>query len=55
MQVSFRHRRQGIVGDCKQKDGRWSYDDAHPGAEPIQIVFNFENDLAELEAAEEAA
>jgi hypothetical protein len=55
MQVSFQHRRQGIVGDCKQmKTDVDSYNDAHPGAEPIQIVFNFENDLAELEAAEEA-
>jgi hypothetical protein len=32
-----------------------SYNDAHPGAEPIQIVFDFTMDLAELEAADEAA
>jgi hypothetical protein len=56
MQVSFQHRRQGIVGDCKQmKADVDSYNDAHLDGEPIQIVFNFENDLAELEAADEAA
>lgn len=31
-----------------------SYNDAHLDAEPIQIVFDFTMDLAELEAAEEA-
>ena len=56
MQVSFQHRRQGIVGDCRQmKTDVDSYNDAHPDAEPIQIIFNFEMDLAELEAADEAA
>jgi hypothetical protein len=28
---------------------------AHPDAEPVQIVFDFTMDLAELEAADEAA
>jgi hypothetical protein len=56
MRVSFQHRRQGIVGDCRQmKTDVDSYNDAHPDAEPIQIIFNFEMDLAELEAADEAA
>jgi hypothetical protein len=32
-----------------------SYNDAHPHAEPIQVVFDFTMDLAELEAADEAA
>lgn len=32
-----------------------SCNDAHPDAEPIQIVFDFTMDLAELEAADEAA
>jgi hypothetical protein len=55
MQMSFQHRRHGIVGDCRQmKVDVDSYNDAHPDAEPIQIVFNFEMDLAELEAAEAA-
>jgi hypothetical protein len=56
MQVSFQHRRQGIVGDCRQmKVDVDSYNDAHNDAEPIQIVFDFTMDLAELEAADEAA
>jgi hypothetical protein len=32
-----------------------SFNDAHPDEEQIEIVFNFEMDLAELEAADEAA
>lgn len=56
MEVSFQHRRIGIVGDCRQfKVDVDSYNDAHPAAEPIQIVFDFTMDLAELEAADEAA
>ncbi len=56
MQISFQHRRKGIVGDCRQmKVDVDSYNDAHPEAEPIQIVFDFTMDLAELEAADEAA
>jgi hypothetical protein len=55
MQLSFQTRRQGIVGDCRQcKVDVDSYNDGHPDQEPIQIVFNFENDLAELEAADAA-
>jgi hypothetical protein len=56
VQISFQHRRKGIVGDCRQmKLDVDSYNDAHPDAEPIQIVFDFTMDLAELEAADEAA
>lgn len=56
MQVSFQHRRQGVVGDCRQmKTDVDSYNEAHPDAEPIQIVFDFTMDLAELEAADDAA
>ena len=56
MELSFQTRRQGIVGDCRQfKVDTDSYNDAHPRREPIQIVFDFTMDLAELEAAEEAA
>ncbi len=55
MEVSFQNRRQGIVGDCRQfKIDVDSYNDAHPADLPIQVVFNFENDLAEIEAAEAA-
>jgi hypothetical protein len=56
MQLSFQHRRQGVVGDCRQmKTDCDSYNDAHPDDEPIQIVFDFTMDLAELEAADDAA
>jgi hypothetical protein len=56
MQLSFQNRRQGIVGDCRQfKIDVDSYNEGHADQEPIQIVFNFENDLAELEAADSAA
>lgn len=55
MHISFQHRRNGIVGDCRQmKVDVDSYNDAHPGAEPIQIVFDFTMDLAELEAMDDA-
>lgn len=55
MALSFQNRRHGIVQDCRQfKTDADSYNDAHPDQEPIQIVFNFENDLAELEAADAA-
>lgn len=52
MQLSFQQRRQGIVGDCRQlKTDVDSYNDAHAVETPIQIVFDFTMDLAELEAA----
>lgn len=56
MQISFQHRRKGIVGDCRQmKVDVDSYNDAHPEEKQIEIVFDFAMDLAELEAADEAA
>jgi hypothetical protein len=55
MQMSFQHRRHGIVGDCRQmKIDLDSYNDAHPDDEPIQMIFDFTMDLAELEAADAA-
>ena len=52
MQVSFQQRRQGIVGDCRQLNTDvQSYNDAHSEESPIQVVFDFTMDLAELEAA----
>mgnify|MGYP003382407633 CR=1 FL=1 len=55
MELSFQHRRVGIVGDCRQfKIDADSYNDSHPDEEPIQIVFDFTMDLAEIEAAEAA-
>lgn len=51
MELAFAQRRNQIVGDCRQlKADVDSFNDARPSAEPIQIVFNFTNDLAELEA-----
>lgn len=55
MQMSFQHRRHGIVGDCRQmKLDLDSYNDAHLDEEPIQMIFDFTMDLAELEAADAA-
>jgi hypothetical protein len=55
MQMSFQHRRHGIVGDCRQmKIDLDSYNDTHPDDEPIQMIFDFTMDLAELEAADAA-
>jgi hypothetical protein len=52
MLMSFQQRRQGIVGDCRQlKIDADSYNSAHPGEPPIQMIFDFDMDLAELEAA----
>lgn len=52
MQVSFQNRRQEIVSDCRQlKSDCDSYNDAHTGDDPLQIVFDFTMDLAEIEAA----
>ena len=52
MKMSFQQRRQQIVGDCRQlKTDVDSYNDLNSGEEPIQMVFDFTMDLAELEAA----
>jgi hypothetical protein len=56
MEVSFQQRRERIVGDCKQlKTDVDSYNASHPAGDPLQIVFDFRNDLAELEGLEGAA
>jgi hypothetical protein len=56
MAIAFQQRRQQIVGDCLQlKMDMESYNDnANPGA-PIQLVFNFEQDLIELESMKVSA
>lgn len=52
MRVSFQQRRQQIVGDCRQlKVDVDSYNDMNADEEPIQMIFDFTMDLAELEAA----
>ena len=46
---SFQQRRNQIVGDCRQlKTDVDSFNDAHP-SEPIQMVFDFRDDLDELD------
>lgn len=56
MQLAFQQRRKQIVGDCRQlKLDVDSYNDNTNKKEPIQMVFDFTMDLAEIEAAEDAA
>ena len=52
MQIAFQQRRRQIVGDCRQlKADVDSYNEnSHPG-QPIQMVFDFRNDLEELDSA----
>jgi hypothetical protein len=47
---ALQQRRMQIVGDCKQlKTDANSFNDNHPSGKKIQLVFNFEDDLAEME------
>lgn len=49
MQAAFQQRRQGIVMDCRQlKQDVDSYNSNYNRSVPIQLVFNFEEDLEEL-------
>jgi len=53
MQVSFKQRRKQIVGDCRQlKADVDSYNENARPDRPIQMVLDFTNDVAELEALE---
>lgn len=50
IELAFKHRRQKIVGDCRQlKTDVDSYDDNNPSEQPIQMIFDFTKDLEELE------
>jgi hypothetical protein len=50
MEVAFQQRRQQIVGDCAQlKRDVDSYNDNRSMSHPIQMVFDFTQDLAEIE------
>lgn len=51
MEIAFQQRRHQIVGDCRQlKVDVDSYNDnTNPGG-AIQMIFDFTQDLAELEA-----
>ena len=51
MQIAFQQRRQQIVGDCRQlKADVDSYNENYNDALPIQMVFDFTEDVEELEA-----
>lgn len=52
MHIAFQQRRQQIVGDCKQlKLDVDSYNANWNTGAPIQMIFDFSDDLAEAEAA----
>lgn len=52
MEIAFQQRRQQILGDCKQlKTDLDSFNDNYNNGEPLQMVFDFTNDLAEEELA----
>jgi len=54
MMSAFQLRRRQIVSDCKQlKTDVDSYNDNYNLGEPIQLVFDFSNDLVEAQLAEE--
>lgn len=56
MARAFQQRRRQILGDCKQlKSDVDSYNDNRTPSNPIQVIFDFSLDLAELEAARNAA
>lgn len=53
MKKSFSQRRKSIADDCFQaKQDVDHYNDAHPNDEPIQLILDFSDDVAEMEAAE---
>lgn len=53
---AFQQRRKQILGDCTQlKYDVDSYNENRQPEEPIQVIFDFTLDLAELEAARSAA
>jgi len=53
METAFQQRRQQIVGDCHQlKNDVDSYNENLNPSEPIQMIFDFRDDLAEIEVLE---
>ncbi|KAK0360602.1 hypothetical protein LTR94_026679, partial [Friedmanniomyces endolithicus] len=56
LEKSFGQRRQAIVGDCFQiKQDIDHFNDEHPGEQPIQIILDFTDDVAEMEAGQHQA
>ena len=54
MEMSFTHRRNHIVSECRQvKTDVDSYNDTHPKEEPIQMILDFTYDVEELEELDE--
>lgn len=50
MELAFQQRRNQILGECRQlKTDADSYNDNHADQQPIQLVFDFTDDLEELE------
>jgi len=53
MAVAFQQRRSQIVGDCKQlKTDVDSYNENHNAGDPIQLILDFTDDVAEAEATD---
>ena len=53
IRIALQQRRQQIVGDCRQlKTDVDSYNENRNPDEPIQLVLNFTEDVAEIEALE---
>lgn len=52
LEVAFKQRRNQIVGDCHQlKTDVDSFNDNRSSQNPIPMIFDFTDDLAEIEAA----
>ena len=49
MEVAFQQRREQIVGDCRQLQRDIDYyNKAHPDERPVQMVFDFTEDVEEM-------
>jgi hypothetical protein len=56
MEIALQQRRQQIVGDCRQlKNDMDSYNENRKPVRPIQIVFDFTNDLKEYDEIDSAS
>ncbi len=56
MDVAFKQRRRAILGDCRQLNlDVDSFNENRVPDDPIQLIFDFTNDLLELNALEKAA
>lgn len=54
MVKAFQQRRRQVVGDCVQLNRDVAvYNARNPTAEPVQVVFDFRDDVAEADAAED--